>query len=337
MYCSSLRDHAARVGQIARLIETRQMKYLVTGAAGFLGSHLTDALLAQGHDVVGVDNMLSGRAKNLENAKTHEGFSFHHHDVIEPLSGQYDRIFHLAAPASPPLYQTDPVATAKTCFLGTLNVLELARATGARVTMTSTSEVYGDPEQHPQTETYLGNVNPVGPRACYDEGKRIAETLAFDFRRMYGVDVRAARLFNTYGPRMDPEDGRVVSNFIMQALTGKDITLYGDGSQTRSFCYYTDVIRGLIALMEADTVDAPVNLGNPFEIDMRQIARIVLDAVGSDSNLVHRPLPEDDPTRRQPDIRRAGELLGWAPEVSVEEGVAKTVTYFKEYVLERVA
>ncbi|MEM7599063.1 MAG: UDP-glucuronic acid decarboxylase family protein [Pseudomonadota bacterium] len=313
------------------------MKYLITGAAGFLGSHLTDALLAQGHEVTGLDNLLSGRTKNLEAAQANDRFSFVQHDVIEPISGQYDRIFHLAAPASPPLYQKDPIATAKTCFLGTLNVLELAKSTGARVTMTSTSEVYGDPTQHPQSEAYLGNVNPVGPRACYDEGKRVAETLAFDFRRMYGVDVRAARLFNTYGPRMDPEDGRVVSNFIMQALTGKDITLYGDGSQTRSFCYYTDMIRGLIALMEADAVDAPVNLGNPTEIDMRQIAGIVLDIVGSGSKMVHRPLPEDDPTRRQPDIRRAWDLLGWAPEVSVEDGVAETVAYFKEYVLDQVA
>ena len=313
------------------------MKYLITGAAGFLGSHLTDALLAQGHEVSGLDNLLSGRTKNLEAAQANDRFSFVQHDVIEPISGQYDRIFHLAAPASPPLYQKDPIATAKTCFLGTLNVLELAKSTGARVTMTSTSEVYGDPTQHPQSEAYLGNVNPVGPRACYDEGKRVAETLAFDFRRMFGVDVRAARLFNTYGPRMDPEDGRVVSNFIMQALTGKDITLYGDGSQTRSFCYYTDMIRGLIALMEADAVDAPVNLGNPTEIDMRQIAGIVLDIVGSGSKMVHRPLPEDDPTRRQPDIRRAWDLLGWAPEVSVEDGVAETVAYFKEYVLDQVA
>ncbi|MEO0751725.1 MAG: UDP-glucuronic acid decarboxylase family protein [Pseudomonadota bacterium] len=313
------------------------MKYLITGAAGFLGSHLTDALLAQGHEVIGVDNLLSGRMKNLEKAAAQPGFEFVHHDVTEPLSSNCDRIFHLAAPASPPLYQKDPVGTSKTCFLGTLNVLELARETGARVTMTSTSEVYGDPTQHPQREDYHGNVNPTGPRACYDEGKRVAETLAFDFRRMHGVDVRAARLFNTYGPRMDPKDGRVVSNFIMQALTGKDITLFGDGSQTRSFCYYTDMVRGLIRLMDADNIDAPVNLGNPVEVDMHHIARIVLDIVGSSSELVYKPLPEDDPTRRKPDIRRAWEVLNWAPEVPVEEGLAQTVVYFKNYVLDQVA
>lgn len=312
-------------------------RVLVTGAAGFLGSHLVDALLALGHEVVGLDNLQTGFLSNLEAAQAQDRFSFVHQDVCTPLAGSFDRIFHLACPASPPMYQRDPISTARTCFQGTLNVLELARDTEARVLLASTSEVYGDPKVHPQREDYLGNVNPTGPRACYDEGKRIGESLAFDFARMYGTEVRVARIFNTYGPRMHPQDGRVVSNFITQALEGRDITLFGDGTQTRSFCYQSDLIRGLLALMELEDQPGPVNLGNPHEVTVEELAQRVLTlaatTTGAAAQLVHHPLPQDDPTRRCPDISRARAVLDWQPKVGLETGLGATIAYFREQAL----
>ena len=304
-------------------------RVLVTGGAGFLGSHLCDALLAEGHEVVALDSLHSGHLENLSKAMAKPGFRFVEHDVRNPFEGTFDRIFHLGCPASPPVYQEDPIATAQTCFLGTLNMLELARQTGARVLLASTSEVYGDPHVHPQREDYLGNVNPTGPRACYDEGKRIGESLAFDFERMHDTEVRVARIFNTYGPRMHRDDGRVVSNFVNQALEGRDITLFGDGSQTRSFCYYADLVRGLVALMDQPDQPGPVNLGNPHEVRIDDLARLVIRMTGSGVQLVTRDLPQDDPTRRCPDITRASTVLGWAPEVGLEDGLAETIAHFR--------
>lgn len=310
------------------------MRILVTGAAGFLGSHLCDRLLREGHQVTGLDNLVSGRMANLEDAVRNPRFEFVFHDVIEPFDGRFDRIYNLACPASPPHYQKDPVATAKTSFMGVLNLLELATRTGARFFHASTSEVYGDPLEHPQRESYHGNVNPVGPRACYDEGKRVAETLAFDFARMQGTPVRVVRIFNTYGPRMRWDDGRVVSNFIWQALRGEDLTVYGDGSQTRSFCYVDDLISGFLLLMEHDTATGPVNLGNPGEFTVGDLADRVIAMTGTRSRIVHRPLPEDDPRRRRPDITLARDLLGWAPRIPLDEGLKPTVAYFRS-LLER--
>jgi UDP-glucuronate decarboxylase len=303
-------------------------RVLVTGGAGFIGSHLCERLLGDGHEVVCMDNLFTGRRANLSGLLGRDNFEFDRHDVNEPFTVEVDHIYHLACPASPIHYQRNPVRTIRTCVQGTLHALELAREVGARLFIASTSEVYGDPARHPQTEDYWGHVNPIGPRACYDEGKRCAEALAVSFARQYGVDVRIARIFNTYGPRMHESDGRVVSNFVVQALRGEPITLYGDGSQTRSFCYVDDLVEAAVRLMEVDTDDTPVNLGNPNETSIREIAALIRALAGSRSELIHRDLPADDPARRCPDIGRARALLGWQPEVSLEDGLARTIAYF---------
>ena len=306
------------------------MRVLVTGAAGFLGSHLCDRLLAEGHTVRGIDNFLSGRAENIGHLSGHERFSFEAHDVVKPYDGAFDWIFNLACPASPPHYQLDPVGTARICFMGADNLLALAQRNGARFFQASTSEVYGDPEVHPQPETYRGAVNPIGPRACYDEGKRAAETLCFDYHRAHGVDIKVARIFNTYGPRMNPDDGRVVSNFIVQALRGQDITIYGNGEQTRSFCFVDDLIEGFIKLMESPKgVTGPVNIGNPGEFTIRELAEIVIEMTGAKSRLAARPLPQDDPRQRRPDITLAKNLLGWEPKINLRAGLVKTIAYYE--------
>lgn len=305
---------------------------LVTGGAGFLGSHLCDRLLAQGHHVICLDSFLTGGRDNLLHLKNERNFSLIEQDVIDPLSLEHvDEIYNLACPASPVHYQHDPIHTMKTSVIGAMNVLELARKTGARIFQASTSEVYGDPLIHPQTEAYLGNVNTIGPRACYDEGKRAAETLFFDYHRRYGVEIKVVRIFNTYGPRMAANDGRVVSNFIVQALRGEDLTIYGDGSQTRSFCYVDDLVEGFLRLMGSgpETL-GPVNLGNPGEFTMLELATQVLRLTGSSSRLSFQELPQDDPKQRRPDITRAREALGWAPTVNLETGLERTVTYFRE-------
>lgn len=305
------------------------MRILITGGAGFLGSHLCERLLAAGHEVIGLDNYFTGRKANVEALRSNPRFELVRHDVVEPFTFEVDRIFNLACPASPPHYQHDPIHTAKTSFLGALNCLELARRTGARVFQASTSEVYGDPAVHPQPEGYWGNVNPIGLRSCYDEGKRVAETLFMDYHRRYGLQVRIVRIFNTYGPRMHPGDGRVVSNFIVQALRGEDLTLYGDGTQTRSFCYVDDLIEGFCRLMDQDAITGPINVGNPGEFTMRQLADEVLRLTGSKSRIVHRPLPADDPRQRQPDITLARQHLGWEPHVPLAEGLQRTIDYFR--------
>ncbi|MEM8790934.1 MAG: UDP-glucuronic acid decarboxylase family protein [Pseudomonadota bacterium] len=302
---------------------------LVTGAAGFLGSHLCDLLLSRGHYVTGIDNFMTGHADNLQSALASPAFDFVEHDVITPFEGRFDQIYHLASPASPPIYQTDPVGTAKINFLGTLNMLELAERSGARFLLASTSETYGDPTVHPQPETYCGNVNQTGPRACYDEGKRMAETLTFDFHRQRDVDVRVVRIFNTYGPRMNPADGRVISNFIDQAFRGQDITLFGDGSQTRSFCYYEDLIDGLESMMNAEDTAGPVNLGNPEEMSIGQLAEMIVAMTGSSSKIVLKPLPQDDPRQRRPDISKAKQLLNWEPTIPLRDGLGKTIAHFE--------
>jgi UDP-glucuronate decarboxylase len=303
---------------------------LVTGGAGFLGSHLCDRLLAQGHHVICLDSFLTGGRDNLLHLKNERNFSLIEQDVIDSLDLEHvDEIYNLACPASPVHYQHDPVHTMKTSVLGAINVLELARKTGARVFQASTSEVYGDPLIHPQTEAYLGNVNTIGPRACYDEGKRAAETLFFDYHRRYGVEIKMVRIFNTYGPRMAANDGRVVSNFIVQALRGEDLTIYGDGSQTRSFCYVDDLVEGFIRLMSSEAgVLGPVNLGNPGEFTMLELATQVLRLTGSSSKLSFLPLPQDDPKQRRPDITRAREALGWAPTIELATGLERTIEYF---------
>ena len=300
---------------------------LVTGAAGFLGSHLCDRLIAEGRRVMAIDNLMTGRRGNIAHLRQHPRFEFAFHDVLTPLSGQFDEIWHLACPASPPAYQADPIATARIAFEGTLNMLRLAHGCGARILIASTSEVYGDPDVHPQREDYLGAVNPTGRRACYDEGKRIAETLAFDYHRVHGLPVRVARIFNTYGPRMNASDGRVVSNFIVQALTGQDITLYGDGSQTRSFCYVDDLIEGMMRLMAGDE-PGPFNLGNPGEFTVLELAEKVLEMTGAGSRPVMKDLPQDDPRRRRPDIGKARAAFGWSPRVGLEEGLRATIASF---------
>ncbi len=306
------------------------MKILVTGASGFLGSHLCDRLLSHGHHVTGLDNHLTGHVSNLADAMAGPNFTLVERDVMAEFDGEFDQIYHLASPASPPMYQKEPIETAKINFIGTLNMLELAERCGARILLASTSETYGDPLVHPQQEDYCGNVNQCGPRACYDEGKRIAETLAFDFNRTRGVDIRVVRIFNTYGPRMNPLDGRVVSNFIDQAFGGRDITLYGDGSQTRSFCHYKDLIEGFERMMAAENTIGPINLGNPEEITIGTLAEHILDLTKSNARLVTVPLPQDDPKRRCPDISLATELLGWTPKIPLAQGLAETVAYFRQ-------
>lgn len=305
---------------------------LVTGGAGFLGSHLCDRLLAQGHHVICLDSFLTAGRDNLLHLKVERNFSLIEQDVIHPVAIEHvDEIYNLACPASPLHYQHDPIHTMQTSVIGALNVLELARRTGARIFQASTSEVYGDPHVHPQTEAYLGNVNTIGPRACYDEGKRAAETLFFDYHRCYGVEIKVVRIFNTYGPRMAANDGRVVSNFIVQALRGEDLTIYGDGSQTRSFCYVDDLVEGFIRLMGSEAgVLGPVNLGNPGEFTMLELATQVLKLTGSTSKLSFQELPQDDPKQRRPDITRARETLGWAPTVELEAGLKRTIAYFRE-------
>jgi UDP-glucuronate decarboxylase len=309
-------------------------RVLVTGGAGFIGSHLCERLLNDGYDVLCVDNYYSSTKDNISHLLNHPRFEVIRHDVTFPLYVEVDQIFHLACPASPVHYQRDPVQTTKTAVHGSINMLGLAKRTGARILLTSTSEVYGDPLVHPQTEDYWGNVNPIGPRACYDEGKRAAETLFFDYHRQHNLDIKVVRLFNTYGPRMHPQDGRVVSNFIMSALTGAPLTVYGEGEQTRSFCYVSDLIDGLIAMMNSGPeVTGPINLGNPGEFTIGELANIVIEKTNSDSKIYHLPLPVDDPTRRQPDITRAKELLGWQPTIALSEGLNTTIAHFKEHVL----
>ena len=306
-------------------------RVLVTGGAGFLGSHLCERLLADGCEVLCVDNFFTGRRENIAHLLSEPFFEMLRHDVTFPLYVEVDEIYNLACPASPVHYQFDPVQTTKTSVHGAINMLGLAKRVKAKILQASTSEVYGDPELHPQPESYRGSVNPVGPRACYDEGKRCAETLFFDYYRQHGLNIRVARIFNTYGPRMLPNDGRVVSNFIVQALKGEDITVYGDGSQTRSFCYVDDLIDGLVRLMNApDDVTGPVNIGNPREMTIRELAERVIDMVGSRSRVVLLPLPQDDPLQRRPDITLAGKALGWKPTVELETGLQSTVAYFRD-------
>jgi UDP-glucuronate decarboxylase len=306
------------------------MRILVTGGAGFLGSHLCDRLLADGHDVVAIDNLFTGRKLNIEHLFKNSRFEFVRHDIIDPFKYEVDQIYNLACPASPPHYQYNPIKTIKTSVMGAINCLGLAKRTRARVFQASTSEVYGDPHVHPQPETYWGNVNPIGRRSCYDEGKRCAETLFFDYHREHKLDIRVIRIFNTYGPRMHESDGRVVSNFIVQALRGEDITIYGDGSQTRSFCYVDDLIEGFVRFMTQTETIGPVNLGNPGEFTMLELAELTLKIVGGKSKIVYLPLPSDDPKQRQPDITLAKKYLGnWEPKVPLEEGLKRTIAYFK--------
>lgn len=304
-------------------------KVVVTGGAGFLGSHLCDRILAEGHEVLCVDNFLTGRPENISHLRDNPSFELIEHDVTSPLFVEADEIFNLACPASPEHYQHDPVHTIKTSVLGAINMLGLAKRLKCRIFQASTSEVYGDPFEHPQRESYHGNVNPIGPRACYDEGKRCAETLFFDYHRQHGIEIKVARIFNTYGPRMQPNDGRVVSNFVVQALKGEPITIYGGGEQTRSFCYVDDLIDGFMALMGSDpSFKGPVNLGNPGEFTIKELADLVIEMTGSRSKVVHRPLPVDDPQQRRPDISVANRHLDWAPNVALRDGLVHTIAYF---------
>jgi UDP-glucuronate decarboxylase len=305
-------------------------RILVTGGAGFLGSHLTERLLNDGHEVIVADNFFTGSKKNIEAFKQNPNFEFIRHDIMNPLYVEVDEIYNLACPASPVHYQHNPVQTTKTSVYGALNMLGLAKRTGAKILQASTSEVYGDPEVHPQPEDYWGKVNPIGIRACYDEGKRVAETLFFDYKRMYDINIKVVRIFNTYGTRMNANDGRVVSNFIVQALRGDNITIYGDGSQSRSFCYVDDLIDGIVSMMATDkSVSGPVNLGNPNEFTMLELASKVIELTNSSSKIVHKPLPQDDPRQRQPDISKAKEILNWQPKVELKEGLLKTINYFE--------
>ncbi|PTQ74402.1 UDP-glucuronic acid decarboxylase family protein [Celeribacter persicus] len=314
---------------MVRLYDSRK-RILVTGGAGFIGSHLVDRLLEQGHEVLCVDNLFTGTKRNIDHLHGHPRFEFMRHDVTLPLYVEVDEIYNLACPASPVHYQHDPVQTTKTSVHGAINMLGLAKRLKCKTFQASTSEVYGDPVVHPQPESYWGNVNPIGPRSCYDEGKRCAETLFFDYHRQHGLEIKVARIFNTYGPRMHHADGRVVSNFIMQALMGEPITLYGDGSQTRSFCYVDDLVDGVIRLMETGPeVCGPINLGNPSEFTIRELAEKVVGMTAAGSELVFRALPEDDPKQRQPDISLARATLGWAPETALEAGLERTVDYFR--------
>ena len=303
---------------------------LVTGGAGFIGSHLCERLLDDGYDVLCVDNYYSSTKDNIAHLLPNPRFEVLRHDITFPLYVEVDEIYHLACPASPIHYQRDPVQTTKTAVHGSINMLGLAKRTGAKILLTSTSEVYGDPLVHPQSEDYWGNVNPIGPRACYDEGKRAAETLFFDYNRQHGLRIKVVRLFNTYGPRMHPHDGRVVSNFVVGALTGQPLTIYGEGQQTRSFCYVDDLIDGLVAMMASpDDVTGPINLGNPGEFTIAELAAEVIRQVGTDPGITYHPLPTDDPVRRQPDITRAKTILGWQPEVPLAEGLTRTIDYFR--------
>jgi len=307
------------------------MRVLVTGGAGFLGSHLCDRLIAQGAQVLCVDNFYTGTEANISELRASKAFRFLNHDITAPLHVDVDRIFNLACPASPIHYQRDPIQTTKTCVHGVINMLDLARQNAARILQASTSEVYGDPESHPQAEGYWGRVNPIGPRSCYDEGKRCAETLFFDYWRQVQLDIKVMRIFNTYGPRMHPQDGRVVSNFIVQALQGKPITIYGSGKQTRSFCYVDDLIESMVRFMETpEGFTGPINVGNPVESTMIELAEQVLKVVGGSSRLVFEPLPQDDPKQRCPDISLAKEKLDWSPEVPLEDGLKETVAYFRK-------
>ncbi len=306
-------------------------RVLVTGGAGFIGSHLCERLLNAGDQVLCVDNFYSSTRENVAHLLPHPNFELLRHDITFPLFVEVDQIYHLACPASPIHYQRDPVQTTKTAVHGSINMLGLAKRTQARVLLTSTSEVYGDPQVHPQTEDYWGNVNPIGPRACYDEGKRAAETLFFDYWRQHNLEIKVVRLFNTYGPRMHPQDGRVVSNFVMSALTGNPITLYGDGSQTRSFCYVDDLIDGLVAMMESDaSITGPINLGNPGEFTVKELAEMIMEKIPTTSPVEIRPLPQDDPVRRQPDITRAKQQLGWEPTIPLDQGLDRTIAYFRQ-------
>jgi UDP-glucuronate decarboxylase len=307
-------------------------RILITGGAGFIGSHLCDRLIRDGHEVLCLDNLFTGSKRNIEHLLGHPNFTFIERDVQLPFFGRFDRIYNLACPASPPHYQHDPVETVRTNVLGMLTCLELARQTGARVLQASTSEVYGDPEVHPQHEAYLGNVDPLSRRACYDEGKRCAETLCMDYHREYGVDVRIIRIFNTYGPHMAKDDGRVVSNFILQSLRGESITIYGDGSYTRSFQYVDDLVEGMIRMMECEGFTGPVNLGNPGEFTIRDLAKLVLELTGSTSGIAHLPAVPNDPKQRKPDITLAKAKLGWEPKVPLRQGLEKTIGYFRSIV-----
>ena len=305
-------------------------RILVTGGAGFLGSHLCDRLIEAGNDVICLDNLFTGSKDNIRHLLSNPYFEFIRHDVTEPIYLEVDQIFNLACPASPVHYQYNPIKTAKTSVLGAMNMLGLAKRVKARILQASTSEVYGNPEVHPQPEEYWGKVNPIGIRSCYDEGKRLAETLFFDYHRQNGVDIRVIRIFNTYGPRMNPSDGRVVSNFIVQALKGEDITVYGEGTQTRSFCYVDDLIDGMVRMMETEDFTGPVNLGNPGEFTMLELAEKVIALTGSSSRIVHKPLPSDDPLQRRPVIDLAKKKLGWEPTIHLEEGLKKTIAYFRD-------
>ena len=306
-------------------------KILVTGGAGFLGSHLCEKLLQEGNEVICMDNFFTGSKRNVIKLLDNPYFELFRHDITEPANLEVDEIYNLACPASPIHYQYDPIKTVQTSVMGAINMLGLAKRTGAKVLQASTSEVYGDPSVHPQPESYWGNVNPIGIRSCYDEGKRCAETLFFDYHRQNGVRIKVVRIFNTYGPNMHPNDGRVVSNFIVQALKGKDITIYGDGSQTRSFCYCDDLIRGFIAMMATcDEVTGPINIGNPGEFTIKQLAELVIELTGSKSKLVYEPPPSDDPTQRKPVIDKARDVLGWEPTIPLREGLVRTIAYFDE-------
>jgi UDP-glucuronate decarboxylase len=335
---SSFHRRRATDPQRANGADLFRKRVMVTGGAGFLGSHLCEILLGQGHDVLCVDNYYTGRRSNIEHLFANPRFEAMRHDITNPLFVEVDEIYNLACPASPVHYQFDPVQTLKTSVHGAINMLGLAKRTKARIFQASTSEVYGDPLVHPQPETYWGHVNTMGPRSCYDEGKRAAETLFFDYNRQHGVEVRVARIFNTYGPRMHPNDGRVVSNFVIQALSGQDITLYGEGSQTRSFCYVDDLLEGFLKLMnnEAGFI-GPVNLGNPVEFTIRELAAEILDLTGSSSKMVFAPLPGDDPRQRQPDITLAREALGWEPKIALRQGLVRTIDYFDHLMREKIA
>jgi UDP-glucuronate decarboxylase len=308
------------------------MKILVTGGAGFLGSHLCDRLISEGHEVICLDNFYTGSKQNIIHLLDNPRFELMRHDVVDPFKAEVDQIYNLACPASPVQYQHNPIKTVKTSVMGAINALGLAKRVGARILQASTSEVYGDPEVHPQSEDYRGNVNPIGPRACYDEGKRCAETLFFDYHRQNNVDIRVIRIFNTYGPRMRPDDGRVVSNFIIQALKGKDITVYGDGKQTRSFCYVDDLIEAMIHMMRQEEIVGPVNTGNPNEFTILELAKKVIELTGSKSKIIFKDLPEDDPMQRKPDNTLAREKLDWEPQIQLEQGLNNTITYFKSLV-----